>query len=139
LYRCSCWFRFEPGIGKYANRFRIICPSSNTALVCGNYYEDPGLVRNISATGPYNDNPIDQYFSFVFEDMDFVGINYDLDRGTTSDVLPFVLSSQMLTNNTSAPQQISVEREETVMSSSCWRYESGFPLDAGTLLGGELL
>ncbi|KAF9072621.1 hemolytic lectin [Rhodocollybia butyracea] len=128
----DCWFRFEAGPEALKNRFRICCPSLNMVLVCNN---DGGpLVGAYIPTGPQDSDLVDQYFSFLFEEMEIVQIQYDLDQARTSSTKPHVVMKQMASNNTSTTQQMTLEKDENETHTALWKYTSGFPLSAGTSL-----
>ena len=88
---------------------------------------------NHPAGGTYND----QYFSFLFEDMNIDKIEYDLKLGKILTSTPLVLANQTLTNNSDQDQQMSFSLSQTVTHTSSFDYTLGFTIGLQTKFKGE--
>lgn len=75
-------------------------------------------------------NYSDQYFSFLFEDMNIDKIDYDLDLGKILSSTPLVLANQTLTNETDQDQQMSFSLSQTVTHTSSFDYTLGFTISS---------
>ncbi|KAL3690756.1 hypothetical protein R1sor_004407 [Riccia sorocarpa] len=120
------WFRFEKGTGKHANNFRL-----------RNYFSDDVLVsRTHQKPQVYNHNPDevydDQYFTFLFEDMEIFKVEYHLDLGKIVSSTPKIISQQTLHNYTTAEQTMTFEVDEKVSHTSTFEYTLGFTISVGT-------
>ncbi|KAH7885575.1 hemolytic lectin [Phlebopus sp. FC_14] len=99
------WFKLEVGTGKYAQQFRLVTP-----------------FRVYS----------DQYFSFLWEDLEVKRVEYDLDLGQIVSSTPLVIANQTQTNYSSHDQEMSFELDETVTHISTFEYSLGLNITFGT-------
>ena len=115
--------------------FRLINPYSNT-VVFSRTHMDPQVWNFQPVSTKYPDH----YFSFLFEDMEVVRVDYDLKLGKISNSTPVVLATQLYTNNTAHEQDsIQFEISETATHTSTFEYGVGFTLTAGTKFKGTLI
>lgn len=75
----------EPGTGDRQNWFRLMNPYSNTVVV------SVDGVTNAKADAATDDS---QYWSFEFEDMEFVGLDYDINQQEVLSSTPAVVGKQ---------------------------------------------
>jgi len=125
------WFKLEPGQGKFADMFRIICPATNTA-VFSRTHTDSRVGNYKPASKVYSDH----YFSFLFEDTEVVRVEYDLKLGKVVNATLKVLATQTLINNTKRDQEMSFNLNETETHTSTWEYSTGFTISVGACFKG---
>lgn len=117
------WFKLEVGTGKNANYFRLrsffvdLVIFSNEKVTLGNYAAEP----------VYDD----QYFTFVFEDMEISRIVYTLDQAQILSNTPVVIGSQVNNNLTSHDQTMEFSFSETKTTSYSFDYTEGFTITVG--------
>ncbi|KAF2755372.1 hypothetical protein EJ05DRAFT_99601 [Pseudovirgaria hyperparasitica] len=87
------WFKLEPGTGDRANYFRLRNLDSNTVVFSRT--EKKPYVGNFGADGDKFD---DQYWSFEFEDMEFVSIDYRIDQQKALSSKPVSIAHKTLVN-----------------------------------------
>ena len=124
------WFQFEAGTGQNAKAFRLITRSQSVAVYSRT--RDPPFLANIDENQLF----IDQYFTFIWEDMQVDKIEYDLDAGTIVSSNPIILSEQTFTNNSSIGMQVQFVVNQAVKSTSEFEYSAGFPVTFGTAFSG---
>ncbi|KAH7885577.1 hypothetical protein F5I97DRAFT_1968286 [Phlebopus sp. FC_14] len=73
---------------------------------------------NIIASRVYSD----QYFSFLWEDLEVERVEYDLDLGHIVSSTPLIIANQTLTNYSNHDQEMSFELDETVTHTSTFEY-----------------
>ena len=108
----------------------MICPATETA-VFSRTHADP-QVWNYFASMVYPDH----YFSFLFEEMEVVRVEYSLKMGKIVKAKSNVLATQTLTNNTNHDQEMSFSLNETEAHTSTWEYSTGFTISVGTSFNG---
>lgn len=85
---------------------------------------------------PYPSHYNDQYFTYLFEDMNIDRIDYDLDEGKILSSTPIVLANQTLVNDTDHEQEMSFSLSETVEHTSTFEYTFGFTIGLETKFKG---
>ena len=81
----------------------------------------------------------DQYFSFLFEDMNIDKIDYDLKLGKILTSTPLMLANQTLTNESNQEQQMSFSLSQTVTHTSSFDYTLGFTIGLQAKFSGKSL
>ncbi|KAF8662711.1 hypothetical protein AX16_001153 [Volvariella volvacea WC 439] len=115
------WFKFERGEGQYTDSFRLITPHNNLVL-----FSRTGVRPYLgnSPAGQLNDN---QYFSFEWEDLEFVGINWDLAQGRIVSSETVIIYERQANIS---PLSIFLP-PEPVNHTSTFEFRSGLPLRTG--------
>ena len=126
---CS-WHKFEPGVGQFANYFRIVTPSQNVGL-----YSRPANEPTFSNAGQ-NYTYSDQHFCFLWEDMEVEKVEFNLDSGRIISSTPIVLAEQVLTNNSDTEQEMSFSVNKSVTNTSTFEYSTGFTVTVGMEFSG---
>ncbi|KAI0741309.1 hemolytic lectin [Daedaleopsis nitida] len=119
------WFKFEAGTGPHAKSFRLITPSQSVAVYSRT--DQPPFLANIDQTQLSGD----QFFTFIWEDMQVDKVEYNLDAGTIVSSNPIILSEETFTNNTNAPTEVSFVVDQAVKTTSEFEYSTGFPVTFG--------
>lgn len=112
--------------------FRLITPSQSYAIY-SRTTADP-YFWNHPAGGVYND----QYFSFVYEDCQIDGMEFDFANGKVISSEPRVLANQALTNDTSTTQEMTFQLTQIEEHNSMFEFHSGFPIAINSTIRGKL-
>ncbi|KAF7301959.1 Hemolytic lectin LSLb [Mycena indigotica] len=120
------WFKLDPGQGKQTQMFRFICPATNT-VIFSRTHAKPQVGNLEPITTKYDDH----YFSFLFEDLEVVRVDYDLKQGKILSAAPQVVGTQSLTNNTNSSQEISFSLLASSNHTHSWETTGGFPVSVG--------
>ena len=126
---CS-WHKFEPGLGQFANNFRIVTPSQNVGLYSRSTQEP--TFSNYTPNSSYSD----QHFCFLWEDMKVDKVEFNLDSGKIISSTPIVLAEQVLTNNSDTEQEMSFSVNKSVTNTSTFEYSTGFTVTVGMEFSG---
>ncbi|KAF7301947.1 Hemolytic lectin LSLb [Mycena indigotica] len=129
----ASWFKLEAGEGKTAKMFRITCPALDMVI-----FSRTHMTPHVSATSPISNKWDDQYFSFVFEDLQVNRVEYDLARATIADRSLVQITVHTFTNNTSHEQQMTISSDLPAAQTFTWKYSSGFPLGDDISFKGKL-
>jgi Ricin-type beta-trefoil lectin domain-like len=87
---------------------------------------------NLVLRGPQNDDTQKWIITLVPEDMEFLGIEYDLDEAEIStEPDPVVVATERLENNSPLEQAMSFEVEETYEEESYFEQTEGFEVQVG--------
>lgn len=107
------WFQFKQGKGNFAGSFHLI-----------------GFVTKTLYFSFKNANSNDHYFSFLFEAMEFVRIDYHHDRQKKLPSTPIVIIGSTLPNRTSSVVTMSSEIDEKATQTSTFEHTTGFTVSA---------
>ncbi|KAJ3542650.1 hypothetical protein NMY22_g3428 [Coprinellus aureogranulatus] len=123
----SCSFiTLEPGKGKYDGYFRMVRICSDNVVVIVS--KSSGLETVTGAKVSDISVSSDQYFSFDYEPMEVVSIDYDLKESRRFDVAPHILVDTYLSNDTGSEQTLTYELNEKTATTSKWDYKVGIKL-----------
>ncbi len=86
---------------------------------------------------PKGDVYDDQYFSFVFEDVQIDNVEYDLTLARIVSSVQTVLVKQTLENETNNEQEMSLQLNETTTNTGTFTFTSGFAIMSGAAFSGE--
>lgn len=116
----------EPGKGKYDGYFRLvrIC-SNNVAIITSTSNKLESTFGERVENCPTSS---EQYFSFDYEPMDVISIEYDLKESRRFDVAPHILVDTYLGNGTGSEQSMMYELNEKTVTTSRWDYKLGIKL-----------
>lgn len=120
------WFKLEVGTGKNANYFRLRNYHSDTVLFSRSQ-NDPTLWNYPGNGGVYDD----QYFTFLFEDMEISRIAYRLDQAKILSNTPEVIGSAVDRNRSTVNQTMEFSFSDTKTTSSSFDYTLGFAVTVG--------
>lgn len=126
------WFWIEPGTGQHANRFRLITSGLDNILI--------GIPMSL-AVASYADGTLksessglrsgEQWFSFLFEDMEFDRISYHPENGHKDHERLEVLDTLTYTNDTGSKQQAEFGFEYSKSDNSTFEHGYGLSLKVG--------
>jgi hypothetical protein len=71
----------------------------------------------------------EHYFTFDYESMEVVGIEYNLKGSRRFNERPHVLVDTYLSNTTGSEQALTYELNEKTSTTSKWDYKAGFKLE----------
>ena len=125
------WFKIEAGKPPYAGQFRLITPSTGMALISRTRDVAPYLWNH-----PSKEVFPDQYFSFVFEDMTVVDIDYKLKLGKIVSSTPLLIADQTNQNDSPTQQLMTFKVSESVTRTGTFQYGSGLTITAGMKFEG---
>lgn len=122
----TSFITLEPGKGKYDGYFRMvrIC-SGNVAIITS---KSNGLESTFGTKVEDCPTTSEQYFTFDYEPMEVVSIDYDLKESRRFDVAPHVLVDTYLSNDTGSEQTLTYELNEKTTTTSRWDYKLGIKL-----------
>ncbi|KAA8894423.1 hemolytic lectin [Sphaerosporella brunnea] len=120
------WFKFEPGTGKLAGNFRIRNFASD-AVLYSRTHNDPTLYNYPGNSNVYDD----QYFTFLFEDMEINRVEYKIDQAKILSNVPEVIGSATQRNDSSVNQTVEFNFSRTESNSSSFDYTLGFTITVG--------
>lgn len=131
-------FTIEAGTGMRASQFRLYCKEANKAIRADGWKSSDmtlddgrvahGMIGYTVDLQPSDSRADNQYFSFVLEDLEFTGIDYELKHNNLVAATPIFLSSQTVTNHSSDAQKQTVTLTYRVEESRHWDNELGFML-----------
>lgn len=78
----------------------------------------------------------DQYFSFDYEPMEVINIDYDLKESRKFEVTPHVLVDTYLSNDTGSEQTLTYELNEKTVTTWRWDYKIGIKLGYSNKIKG---
>lgn len=120
-----CNFKFQQGIGGRIRYFRITNPGNNGVLFSRS--RSPQV-----STWRANENPYDdQYFSFIFEDMEVKRIEYKFQGGILGAAQPESIATGRSSNTTNQQQTNTVTLRKTIEEESNFTSELAFMVTAG--------
>ncbi|KAF8954768.1 hemolytic lectin [Flammula alnicola] len=119
-------FTLEPGSGKLANYFRLRDIATNQ-VIYSRRSPDPTF-HNYNANKTRYD---DQYWTYLFEDVEVVDVHYNLDAGKILSTTPIVVGNQTLKNETDEEQTMSLAINDTESQTSTFQYRVGFTVSVG--------
>ena len=96
----------------------------------------PGDGANLDNIPAGNIIAPDQYFTFVWEDMNMDKIEFNLDAGKIGSSTPVVIANQTLKNGTDVSQEMSGSYRESVEHSSTFQFRTGFTVTTETEFNG---
>ncbi|KAL3678454.1 hypothetical protein R1sor_021410 [Riccia sorocarpa] len=118
------WFRLEKGTGRLANNFRFRNFAYENVLI-SRLDQEPQVFNE-----PSNEVHDEQYFTFLFEDTDIVGVEYHLDLGKVLSSTPKIIQEQTLHNSTDSERELTFEVDVKETHNSFFEYSQGFPISA---------
>lgn len=121
------YFKLEPGRGQYEGYFRL-----------RNYYSDTVLYSRPSPNPQIGNAPAsehsrtgDQYFRFLYRDMEVVKVDFHRERGRVIDVGDEVLASKTQSNHSDVEQTLSVKFTRTEKTQHSFVFKTGVGLKVG--------
>ncbi|MCY7296050.1 ETX/MTX2 family pore-forming toxin [Alteromonas sp. a30] len=121
VYSDQYW-RFEAGSGETEGYFRILAYKDSKCIV----------ERNPAITYPYDGGIYnDQYFCFIYEDMEVTDVDYQTNESQIVDQTPDVLATLTNQNDTDSDQVMELDKTKSVENSSSFSRTSGFSITEG--------
>ncbi len=117
------YFTLVPGRGEHLYQFQIKCYRNDLCI----FANSDGRKGAFTCDA---DNS-DQYWTFVYEDMDLVSLNYDLNRAELFGQKPKVLTSVTIPNRTAVPQSSTYEYSESIEHTSTYEWQWGIQIKRG--------
>lgn len=129
-YDDNYYFKLEPGSVEFEDYFRLRNYSSDTVLFSR---RNPSpQIGNVPA-GEHSRTG-DQYFQFLYRDMEVVDIEFHRERGKVIDLGDEVLASKMQSNHSDLEQTLAIKFTRTEKTQQSFARKSGFGLKAGARL-----
>ncbi|KAI0267340.1 hemolytic lectin [Gloeopeniophorella convolvens] len=121
------WFELEPGTGEYKGHFRLKTPSQG--MVIYSRAKDDPTFSNYYASSIYSDH----FFKYVFEALNFDGVDFDVSNGKIISTERWAVSSQTIANDACQTQHFTIAILEKRSQSSLLSEGNGFPAVKGTV------
>jgi len=122
-------FKLVPGKGQWAGHFRLVVETQGQewALYLGTS-QDSAELSNHPAQEVFDN----QYFCFIYEDLDIREVRYDLENAKVLPASPLTLDTQKLVNHTTVSQvaQFSLNGSQNHVGS--FEYTSGMEIKSGS-------
>ncbi|KAI0263019.1 hypothetical protein BC834DRAFT_827940 [Gloeopeniophorella convolvens] len=117
------WFELEPGRAEYRGNFRLKTPSENR-VIFSRITPDP-VFHNESMANHSREH----YFSFIFEELQFEDIEFDVANGKITYSKKRSIASQTLVNDSSQTQQFHIVVGEKRDQRSLLASGNGYPIE----------
>ncbi|TGZ76157.1 hemolytic lectin [Ascodesmis nigricans] len=121
------YFKLEPGAGKMKNYFRLRSFASDYVLF-SRTHGDPTVYNYPGNSNVYDD----QYFSFVFEDMEIVRCVYNVDEGKILESTPEVIGKVTQRNDTNVDQTVEFSFQRSEEITHTFEYSQGYTIMVGS-------
>lgn len=124
-----------PGKGRYAGYFKLRNTvfnedyKGNRFLYAGKNFQQPGDSFGISQF----DSP-DQYWTFIFRDVEVVDVSYDFNKAIVLEKPPNLIANQVLFNQTPIKQTQEFGIDEEVSDTSFFERSDGLTIEVGAQL-----
>jgi len=125
------WFKLDFGTGKHASHFRLIGQQTYTAIA-SRRDNKPYLMNFPESSKYYGQYYEDQYFSFLFEDLNVVGVSFNLGSAQPVPSVPFDVAHKKGNNTSSGVQKITFSDSQKQTRTTTFEYTEGFNIAAGT-------
>ncbi|KUI56236.1 Natterin-4 [Cytospora mali] len=122
------YFKLEPGRGEYDGYFRLRNYHSDTVLYSRRVPKRE-QIGNVPAS--QHSRTGDQYFRFLYRDMEVVNIEFHRERGKVIDVGDEILGSKTQSNNSDLEQTLAIKFTRTEKTQHSFVFKAGLGLKMG--------
>ncbi|PYI02788.1 hypothetical protein BO78DRAFT_400309 [Aspergillus sclerotiicarbonarius CBS 121057] len=119
-------FRLDPGEGEFRGLFRLLAPATNRVITSN------GRSNGVGNYPADEDKYDDQYFAFLFEDLVFDHVEYNIDLGATiGQGVPHSWMGQTINETNDPNDSMEINMEETLSETVSFEHTSGITLTEG--------